>query len=214
MELKKLAATYTNCRFGVLTDDSVAAIRAFKLREFPAKIAFRQGKQIPVNLEQIAAPLFVRMRQKYLKDFCAEKCLLYIGKPTPDLIENYTGFTEMGIAFIETDSGFARSLAIGENKWALLSGVTGTYAGIDIGKVYKEIASFTSKKAKRADLSREVDWVFDDFVEAARGMVGKLNPAPLFAWVGDKLGGLDSYTLIIVLMIFVPTVMRVLHIVR
>jgi hypothetical protein len=144
----------------------------------------------------------------------AEKCLLYIGNPTPQIIANFTAFTDTAVTFIPADTAFAKSLGIREGKWAILSGATATYAEIDIAKLPREIPDFLAKRKDRRVLTAEVDRIFQDHIDTVWGWLAKLEPyrletaGALMGWFVEFITSMDAYTFVILVSVFVTIARR------
>jgi hypothetical protein len=213
MEFKRMSAWYRHVQFAVLIDDYVAAIREFKLKAFPATIAFRGNSQIEFEkIEDMASPLFACLERDDLKTICYHNCFVYFGRPTDDQFTKFEAFTDIPTMWIPGNSAFARGLAVQDGAWIIISGRRTEYAEVNISRKYEEIKQFNRKGHKARLFTAVPDWTFSSGIAAAKRNAGQVlaivNPLELLKKLPWDFIQTLAFPFFIILVFFLPSCLR------
>lgn len=161
----KAASQYRSCKFAVLIDDYIAAIRKFKLTEFPTMISIRGETISPLKsfdeLKSIEKPFFARIQPDSLENECRKCCLVHIGQPTQQTMRNFSSFTMAATMWIPSKSKFAQELKLSDGEMIIISGMENKYVKIDQSKkISIQISSFMKNGLRKITIPRGIDWTF------------------------------------------------------
>lgn len=164
------------CKFAYFSNNLIDAIRTYNLTELPTVIIFKGNSNkkatLPDDLEKLSNPLFIRLTVNNIENLCKKFCLLYIGKPTKEIFNNFTTFNDAPIVYISEKSRFAKKLKIDKNnKWVIFSSKTNKYSSINIESKYSDISKFLSNKLKTKKFETTVDKSPIDYFEIAKNKV-------------------------------------------
>ncbi|KAH0792853.1 molecular chaperone DnaJ [Histomonas meleagridis] len=182
MEFKRLSSIYTHCKFAVLIDDYIKAIRSLKITEFPANYIIRGGVRVSTHkyskLTKLSNPLFLDLSYNMFNELCKDICLIYIGDINKNITKKFAKFNTIPLMHVKKESSFAKQF--GNENWALISSGKMKYKNIKIENLENEIKSFNNGKINTKDLSKKADWTFRDISDLLLKYAKKIKPKNLF----------------------------------
>lgn len=214
MAFKKGASKYRNCKYAILIDDYIPAIRKFKLTSIPVTLAFKNKKQKVLRtmdaLEQMENPVLVRLDREVLETVCEGMCFMHAGEPNDKLFSNFSSFTEVATVWTPADSTLAKSMGLKKGEWALISGGKMKYKKVNIDEKYKHISSFLSGRMSMSTMTAKPDWTIPTMIRAGKksvvGLFSSLNPMRLLNWL--EMYGISGGTGFFVVIAFVLFILR------
>lgn len=177
MEFKHAASKYSTCKFAVIIDDYVEAIRIFKLTELPCVIAYRGSKKHIIrnlnDLKQLSAPLLTRLYYKNVKSECAKLCFVHINEPQQEERLKYEDFTEAPQFWLPSTSSFVKHLNLTNEKWFALSGKDSSYYPCNYSTRYEVISKYENRRLRMKKIPNNVS-VSKSFPETISLMLNSL----------------------------------------